>query len=124
MEKDPAFLKMKQDYVVKKVHSIMKSHPSIKYDIRFRNGKVKTAGTVLIDPKTHFRNFVFSNYWIKAFFTHELLNLIKHECAHAIVHGGGHDAKFVTACKKLGCASKWQHGIPTSIDVYAAMLKR
>ena len=124
MEKYSEFLKMKQNYVIRKVHSIMKSYPSIKYDIRFRNGKVKTAGTVLIDPKTHFRNFVFSNYWIKAFFTHELLNLIKHECAHAIVHVGGHDIKFITACKKLNCASKWQRGTPTSIDVYAAMLKK
>jgi hypothetical protein len=121
MEKDPKFLKMKQDYVIRKVRSIMKSYPSIKYDIRFRNGKVKTAGTVLTDPKTHFHNFVFSNYWIKAFFTYELLNLIKHECAHAITPGG-HGPKFVAVCKKLGCAAKWQHGIPTSIDVYASML--
>ena len=125
MEKDPAFLKSKQDYVIRKVNSIMRSHPSIKYDIRFRSGKVKTAGTVLTDPKTHFRNFVFSNYWIKAFFTYELLNLIKHECAHALTEKeGGHGPKFVATCKKIGCASKWQRGVPTSIDVYASMLKR
>jgi len=53
------FLKLKQKYIIKKINSIMKSHPSIRYEIRFRNGKRKTAGTVLEDPKTHFKHLYF-----------------------------------------------------------------
>lgn len=121
MVSDKDFLKMKQRYVINKVNSIMKSHPSIKYDIKFRDGKIKTAGTILEDPKTHFKTFVFSNYWIKAFFTYELTNLIKHECAHAI-SDSSHGEKFIQTCKKLGCSKKWQARKTDNIDVYAVML--
>ena len=116
------FLKSKQLYVVRKINSIMKSYPRVKYDIKFRNGKQKTFGTVLQDPKTHFVNFVFSNYWIKALFTYELSNLIKHECAH-VISDDQHGKKFVEACKKLKCSKKWQVAKPENVDVYSSMLK-
>jgi hypothetical protein len=97
---NPEFLKLKQQYVIKKVNDIMKSHPKIKYDIQFRSGKIKTAGTVLEDPKTHFKNFIFSNYWIQAFLKYELDGLIKHECAHAI-SDNTHGNKFIMTCNKM-----------------------
>jgi hypothetical protein len=56
------FLESKQQYIIQKVTNIMKSHPSIRYEIKFRNGKMKTAGTILEDERTHFKTFVFSNY--------------------------------------------------------------
>ena len=119
---DEAFLKSKQSYVVRKINSIMKSHPKIKYDIKFRSGKQKTFGTALQDSKTHFVNFIFSNYWIKALFTYELSNLIKHECAH-VIGDNTHGKKFVETCKKLKCSKKWQVAKPENVDVYASMLK-
>jgi predicted metal-dependent hydrolase len=118
---DSDYLKSKQKYVIKKVNSIMKHYPSKKYEVRFRNGKVKTAGTVLQDTKTHFTTFVFSNYLIQAFYPYELDNLIKHECAH-VISDDTHGEKFKKICKKLKCSKKWQQKNIDKIDVYSNMI--
>jgi len=118
------FLQLKQKYTITKVNAIMRYYPSEKYEIRFRNGKIKTAGTVLEDKKTHFKTFIFSNYWIQALLSHELDNLIKHECAHAISDMCGHGNRFIKICKKLKCSKKWQTSRTENINVYSSMLKK
>lgn len=116
-------LKSKQKFVIQKVNSIMRSYPDIKYEIKFREGKRKTLGTVLDNPKTNFKTFIFSNYWLKALFTYELVGLIKHECAHAISDTErGHGKKFKKICSSLKCPKKWRTRAASNIDVYGEML--
>lgn len=118
----PEFLKSKQKYVIKKINTIMKPHPKIKYEIKFRNGKKNTFGTVLDDPKTNFKTFIFSNYWIQALLPYELDGLIKHECAHAISDTEhGHGKKFKTICNQLKCQKKWQSR-KVNVDAYGKLL--
>lgn len=119
---DSEFLKRKQIFVINKITSIMKNYPQVKYDIKFRNGKKNTAGTILYDPKTHLNTFIFSNYWIVAMFTTELVNLIKHECAHAISDAVGHGEKFKKICNDLKCQKRWQTRSIKNMKVYGCML--
>jgi ribulose 1,5-bisphosphate synthetase/thiazole synthase len=117
------YLKLCQQHVIKKVTSIMKNYPSIKYNIKFRNGKRVTAGTIWTDTKTNFKTFIFSNYNIMILLPYELDNLIKHECAHAIIDETGHGEHFVKVCKKLKCSKKW-HVRETDVDVYGLLVNK
>jgi hypothetical protein len=116
-------LKSRQQYVIKKVTSIMKKYPVIKYNIKFRNGKRSTAGTIWTDTKTKFKTFIFSNYIIMILLPYELDNLIKHECAHAIIDETGHGEHFVKVCKKLKCSKKW-HFREANMDVYGELVNK
>jgi|WetSurMetagenome_2_1015567.scaffolds.fasta_scaffold789223_2 hypothetical protein len=117
------YLKSRQQHVIKKVTSIMQKYPLIKYNIKFRNGKLNTAGTILTDVKTKFKTFIFSNYIIMILLPYELDNLIKHECAHAIIDETGHGEKFTSVCKKLKCSKKW-HSRKANMDVYGSLINK
>lgn len=115
-------LKIKQQYIIRKIHTIMNPYPKIKYEIKFRSGKKNTFGTVLDDPKTNFKTFIFSNYWIQVLLPYELNGLIKHECAHAISDTEkGHDIKFKQICTRLKCQKKWQNR-KVDVDVYGELM--
>jgi hypothetical protein len=117
---DP-FLKSKQQFVIKTINNIMRSYPNIKYNIKFREGKKNTPGTLLTDTITKEHTFVFSNYYLKALLTYELTNLIKHECAHAI-SGEQHTKQFKTISKKLHLPERWQHRKIKNIAIYNSMI--
>jgi hypothetical protein len=115
------YLKSQQQYIIKKINFIMKKYPSIKYNIKFRNGKSKTGGTILTTVETNFKTFIFSNSLIIALLPGELDNLIKHECAHAIIPETGHGEHFIKVCNKLKCSKRWQKGKVNNIQVYSNM---
>jgi hypothetical protein len=115
-------LKRRQQYVIKKVTTIMQPHAAIKYSIQFRDGKIKTAGTILEDVETQFKQFIFSNYWIQILSVRDLNDLIKHECAHALSHGG-HGSDFKKICEKIKCSKKWQFA-KTDVCIDSSLLKK
>jgi hypothetical protein len=120
------FLKERQQYVIMKINVIMRLHPSKKYEIKFRNKKIKTAASVLQEVKSpYFITFIFSNYWIQKLVLYELENLIKHECAHAILNNEhGHGSKFAEVCKSLKCSKKWQARFTNQATVHPHNVKK